>query len=93
MFDTLQVYLAPINMKKRSTSEQKRVVIAKLNLYRNEENHSTNSDDLEVAAKTFNIAKRTVSNIKREYWEIVDYGEIYSDIGPKKKERVVPSAY
>ena len=50
--------------------------------------HRTDSGGLEVVAKISNIARPTVSNINSKYWQIVDGGEIYSDIGPKKNERV-----
>ena len=41
-----------------------------------------------VVTKTFNITKRTVSNIKRKYWQLIDSGEVCPDVCSKKKARV-----
>lgn len=39
-----------------------------------------------IGVKTFNITNRTVSNIKRKYWKLIDSGEVYADrVGAKFK--------
>ena len=77
--------------KNKSTDllvKQKWAIIAKLNLYTNENTRRVDSNGLHTVASTFKVSRTTVGRFKQECWEQVDSGKLYPDMHSEKKERL-----
>ena len=69
--------------------EQIWAIIAKLNLYTNENTRRVDSNGLDMVATTFKVSRTTVGRIKQEYWnKLILVNFILTCVLRKRKELV-----